>query len=119
MLEVEYPMENGMVRNWQDMCHVWDYTFGPDKMDIDPKECKVWCLWSLVFLPRSTSDAFQILLTEPPMNPTRNREKMIEVMFEKYQFDATYIAIQVLVHICTQIRFRLSSLTTCPLSRPC
>ena len=35
------------------------------------------------------------MLTEPPMNPTRNREKMIEVMFEKYGFDATYIAIQV------------------------
>lgn len=42
------------------MCHVWDYTFGPEKMNIDPKECK-------------------ILLTEPPMNPTKNREKMIEV----------------------------------------
>lgn len=49
-------------RNWDDMCHVWDYTFGPEKMDIDPKECK-------------------ILLTEPPMNPTKNREKMIEVCF--------------------------------------
>lgn len=42
------------------MCHVWDYTFGPEKMNIDPKDCK-------------------ILLTEPPMNPTKNREKMIEV----------------------------------------
>jgi actin-related protein 2 len=42
------------------MCHVWDYTFGASKMNIDPKECK-------------------ILLTEPPMNPTKNREKMIEV----------------------------------------
>ena len=56
MLEVNYPMENGMVRNWDDMCHVWDYTFGQDKLNIDPSECKV-------------------LLTEPPMNPTRNREK--------------------------------------------
>lgn len=42
------------------MCHVWDYTFGPEKMNINPRECK-------------------ILLTEPPMNPTTNREKMIEV----------------------------------------
>ena len=49
-----------MVRNWEDMCHVWDYTFGSSKMNIDPKETK-------------------ILLTEPPMNPTKNREKMIEV----------------------------------------
>ena len=41
MLEVNYPMENGMVRNWDDMMHVWDYTFGPEKLDIDPSECKV------------------------------------------------------------------------------
>lgn len=49
-----------MYRNWEDMCHVWDYTFGPEKMNVNPQECK-------------------ILLTEPPMNPTKNREKMIEV----------------------------------------
>ncbi|KYQ55463.1 Actin-related protein 2 [Trachymyrmex zeteki] len=67
MLEISYPMQNGIVRNWEDMCHVWDYTFGKEKMNINPKECK-------------------ILLTEPPMNPITNREKMIEVMFEKYGF---------------------------------
>lgn len=57
-------------RNWKDMCHVWDYTFGPEKMNIDPKECK-------------------ILLTEPPMNPIKNREKMIEVsvLLLCYQFN--------------------------------
>lgn len=41
LLEVNYPMENGVVRNWEDMCHVWDYTFGPKKMNLDPKETKV------------------------------------------------------------------------------
>lgn len=60
LLEVNYPMENGIVRSWEDMCHVWDYTFGPKKMNIDPHNTK-------------------ILLTEPPMNPLKNREKMIEV----------------------------------------
>lgn len=60
LLECSYPMENGIVRNWEDMCHVWDYTFGPKKMNIDPTNTK-------------------ILLTEPPMNPLKNREKMIEV----------------------------------------
>jgi len=45
------------------MCHVWDYTFGPKKMNIDPKECK-------------------IMLTEPPMNPIKNRQKMIEVNYK-------------------------------------
>uniref|UniRef100_A0A3B3RPD0 Actin-related protein 2 n=1 Tax=Paramormyrops kingsleyae TaxID=1676925 RepID=A0A3B3RPD0_9TELE len=60
MLEVNYPMENGIVRNWDDMKHLWDYTFGPEKLNIESRNCK-------------------ILLTEPPMNPTKNREKIIEV----------------------------------------
>lgn len=83
MLEVSYPMENGIVRNWDDMCHVWDYTFGPNKMNIDAKNCKV-------------------LLTDPPMNPLKNREKMIEVMFEKYEFAGTYIAIQAVLTLYAQ-----------------
>lgn len=60
MLLVDLYWNMDCFRNWEDMCHVWDYTFGPEKMNINPKECK-------------------ILLTEPPMNPTTNREKMIEV----------------------------------------
>lgn len=48
MLEVAYPMENGMVRCWEDMLHLWDHTFGPDRLDIDPKECKVERGWAAV-----------------------------------------------------------------------
>jgi actin-related protein len=35
------------------------------------------------------------MLTEPPLNPHSNREKMFQVMFEQYGFHAIYIAIQV------------------------
>ncbi|KAG7228463.1 hypothetical protein INR49_007636 [Caranx melampygus] len=83
MLEVNYPMENGIVRNWDDMKHLWDYTFGPEKLNIDSRNCK-------------------ILLTEPPMNPTKNREKIIEVMFETYQFAGVYIAIQAVLTLYAQ-----------------
>ena len=41
MLEVNYPMDNGIVRSWDDMKHVWDYTFGETKLNIDPRHCKV------------------------------------------------------------------------------
>ncbi|KAA3681847.1 actin-related protein 2 [Paragonimus westermani] len=75
LLEISYPMENGIVRNWDDMILLYDYIFGPKKMNIDPKHSK-------------------ILLTEPPLNPLKNREKMVEVMFEKYGFNAVFIAIQ-------------------------
>ncbi|EPY79641.1 actin-related protein 2 isoform 1 [Camelus ferus] len=85
MLEVNYPMENGIVRNWDDMKHLWDYTFGPEKLNIDTRNCK-------------------ILLTEPPMNPTKNREKIVEVMFETYQFSGVYVAIQAVLTLYAQGR---------------
>lgn len=40
MLEVNYPMENGIVRNWEDMKHIWDFTFN-EKFRVDPKTAKV------------------------------------------------------------------------------
>ena len=83
MLECKYPMENGMVRSWEDMRHLWDYTFGEEKMNLDPKECL-------------------IMLTEPPMNPSKNREKMLEEMFEHYGFHGAYIATQAVLTLYAQ-----------------
>jgi actin-related protein 2 len=77
-------MENGIVRNWDDMYHVWDYTFFK-RLKVNPSEHK-------------------ILLTEPPMNPKKNREKMVEVMFEKYGFEGCYIAIQAVLTLYAQGR---------------
>lgn len=83
LLEVSYPMENGIVRSWEDMHHLWDYTFGPQRLDVSPPDCK-------------------ILLTEPPMNPLKNRQKIIEVMFESYRFEGVYIAIQAVLTLYAQ-----------------
>ncbi|EEQ34217.1 actin [Microsporum canis CBS 113480] len=75
-------MENGIVKNWEDMQHLWNYTFY-EKMKIDPTGRK-------------------ILLTEPPMNPLRNREKMCETMFEGYNFGGVYVAIQAVLALYAQ-----------------
>jgi hypothetical protein len=82
MLQVSYPMENGIVKKWDDMQHLWDYTFY-EKMKVDTTGRK-------------------ILLTEPPMNPLRNREQMCEVMFERYQFGGVYVAIQAVLALYAQ-----------------
>lgn len=75
-------MENGIVKKWDDMQHLWDYTFH-EKLQIDPIGRK-------------------ILLTEPPMNPLRNREQMCEVMFEHYHFGGVYVAIQAVLALYAQ-----------------
>ena len=40
------------------------------------------------------SSEHPVLLTEAPMNPRQNRERMAELMFEEFNIPALYIAIQ-------------------------
>ena len=81
-LQITQPMEHGIVRNWEDMKHLWDYTF-TEKLRIDPAGRKV-------------------LLTEPPMNPKVNRQRMCQVMFEEYGFQGVYVAIQAVLTLYAQ-----------------
>ena len=81
-LQVTQPMEHGIVRNWEDMKHLWDYTFD-EKLKVDPRGRKV-------------------LLTEPPMNPKVNRQRMVQVMFEEYGFQGVYVAIQAVLTLYAQ-----------------
>lgn len=81
-LQITQPMEHGIVRNWEDMKHLWDYTFY-DKLKLDPAGRKV-------------------LLTEPPMNPRVNRQRMCQVMFEEYGFQGVYVAIQAVLTLYAQ-----------------
>eukprot|EP00268_Persea_americana_P021705 TRINITY_DN21617_c0_g1_i2.p1 TRINITY_DN21617_c0_g1~~TRINITY_DN21617_c0_g1_i2.p1 ORF type:complete len:170 (+),score=22.10 TRINITY_DN21617_c0_g1_i2:106-615(+) len=81
-LDISYPVNNGIVQNWDDMGYVWDHAFY-NELKIDPTECK-------------------ILLTDPPLNPSKNREKMIETMFEKYNFTGVFIQIQAVLTLYAQ-----------------
>jgi len=83
LLDVSYPMENGIIRNWDDMELLWNHTFGEGILNIDPRNSK-------------------ILLTEAPMNPKKNREKLIETMFEKYGVQGAYVAIQAVLTLYAQ-----------------
>jgi len=82
MLETSYPVENGIVKDWEGMGHLWDYTFY-ERMKINPKDHK-------------------IMLTEPPMNPKSNKKQMCEVMMEKYDFQAVKVSIQAMLVLYAQ-----------------
>ncbi len=84
-LEISYPLENGVIRNWDDMEHVWSYLFGPQKMNIADNLGEHRCL-----------------LTEAPLNPKENRKKMIEVMMEKYGFGHMQVGIQAMLTLYAQ-----------------
>ena len=58
---------------------VWDYCFS-NELRVDPSEHKV-------------------MLTEAPGNPKANREKMTSLMFETFQVQGLYVAIQAVLSL--------------------
>jgi actin-related protein len=53
-------------------------------------------LWSHVFSHELEvgSSEYPLLMTETPFNPKKNREKLTELMFEKYNVPSFYLALQ-------------------------
>lgn len=82
LLQVTHPLEHGIIKNWEDMMELWNYTFF-DKLKTDTRGRK-------------------ILLTEPPMNPLKNRERMCQIMFESYGFEGVFVAIQAVLTLYAQ-----------------
>ncbi len=79
ILSMRYPIENGIVTNWDDMELLWRHTFY-NEMRIEPEK-------------------FAIMLTEAPLNPRVNREKMTQIMFETFNVPAMYVAIQAVLSL--------------------
>ncbi|MFX0061849.1 MAG: actin, cytoplasmic 2 [Candidatus Hermodarchaeota archaeon] len=79
VLKLIYPIEHGVVTDWDAMEKIWHYTFHND-LRVNPSE-------------------HPVLFTEAPLNPSRNREKMAEILFETFNVPAMYVSMQAVLSL--------------------
>jgi hypothetical protein len=74
ILILKYPIKHGVVTSWYDMKKIWHHAFD-NELRLDPA-------------------GHPVLLTEEPLNPKANREKMIQLQFETLNVLSFSVGIQ-------------------------
>lgn len=79
ILKLLHPIEHGVVINWDDMERIWHHTYATGL--------------------KASPEDHPLLITEAPLNPRTNRDRMCQVLFEALGVPCVYVSIQAVLSL--------------------
>ncbi|EOR00448.1 hypothetical protein E3P92_03512 [Wallemia ichthyophaga] len=79
LLKIKYPMEHGIVTDWEDMERIWSHIYADEL--------------------KALSEEHPVLLTEAPLNPRQNRDIAAQIFFETFNVPALFTSVQAVLSL--------------------
>ncbi|KAK6337501.1 Actin-like protein [Orbilia blumenaviensis] len=79
LLKIKYPLEHGIVTDWDDMERIWQYVYSDEL--------------------KTLSEEHPVLLTEAPLNPRANRDMAAQIFFETFNVPALFTSVQAVLSL--------------------
>jgi centractin len=95
LLKIRYPIEHGIVTDWEDMERIWQYIY-TDELKTLSEEVKTF---NQLFIITHFILKHPVLLTEAPLNPRTNRDIAAQIFFETFNVPALFTSIQAVLSL--------------------
>lgn len=95
LLKIRYPIEHGIVTDWEDMERIWQYIY-IDELKTLSEEVKTF---NQLFIITHFILKHPVLLTEAPLNPRTNRDIAAQIFFETFNVPALFTSIQAVLSL--------------------
>ncbi|KAG8835965.1 Actin-2 [Serendipita sp. 399] len=79
LLKIKYPMEHGIVTDWDDMERIWNWVYAEELTTL--------------------SEEHPVLLTEAPLNPRQNRDIAAQIFFDTFNVPALHLGVQAVLSL--------------------
>lgn len=115
LLKIKYPMEHGIVMDWDDMERIWSWVYAEELGTLSEE---VGIPYHNNFL-RLRYLQHPVLLTEAPLNPRHNRDVAAQIFFDTFNVPALFISVQAVLSLYVVAYFLKSVSFPCRLIQIC
>ena len=71
LLKIKYPMEHGIVTDWDDMERIWNWVYAEELSTLSEEVCAFHSMFTAILIPFSASCAIDRSTSEPTAESRR------------------------------------------------